>query len=350
MKNGGLLQSMGKIRKILLILGIIIMMIFVAKTNSYAITSNKTEEKEYVYLSDIPYVKDKSFAGDGKSIRLDKNDVNDFITLKVNGSEAPFLKGICAWATSEIVYDLSEYEYDYFTSYIGIDISEQSNYFNTGAKFYIYTSDDGKDWIEQYKSDVFYGWSESQFIKINIKDVNYLKLVADDNSNDWWSAWYDETVWADAKLIKEGYEEDTTTVDFIKTVEEYDEKIKEQSVDDEITGEYELILLQREFVKNVGYDILQQFVKYSDDYYNAISWLMNDVDNLRLYIIGGKPDGTYLESLKILSQLYSTYKEDLNNEEITENGTVLKDLYRRMMITLSLTHSTKCRFMGWWSN
>lgn len=65
---------------------------------------------------------------------------------------------------------------------------------------------------------------------------------------------------------------------------------------------------------------------------------MNNVYNLRLYIIGGELDGSYIESLRILSQLYATYKEDLNSEEVTANGTALKDLYRRMMITLSLTH------------
>ncbi len=140
--------------------------------------------------------------------------------------------------------------------------------------------------------------------------------------------------------------ENTTEVDFIKTVEEYDKKIKTYSVNQEITGEYELALLQREFVKNVGYDILQQFVRYSDDNYQVISWLMNNVYNLRLYIIGGEPDGSYIESLRILSQLYATYKEDLNSEEVTANGTALKDLYRRMMITLSLTHSTD---VGLWA-
>ncbi len=44
--------------------------------------------------------------------------------------------------------------------------------------------------------------------------------------------------------------------------------------------------------------------------------------------------------------MYDTYKEDLNNTEITKNKTVLKDLYRRMMITLSLTHSTN---VGLWT-
>ena len=326
--------------KMLFVLGSIIAMILTTTTYSYAIILQETENSDYIYLSDISYLNDKSFAQSGYSILLDKNKDSNFITLNVDGKVKPFLKGICAWATSEIVYDLGEHDYDYFTSYIGIDASEQSDYFNTGAKFYIYTSIDGAYWEEKYESDILYGWSEAPFIKINIKGAKYLKLVADENQEypgDFWSPWYDETVYADAKLIKENYVEDTTAVEFIKTVEEYDQKIKMQSVNQEITGEYELTLLQREFVNNVGYDLLQQFVKYSDENYDAISWLMNDVDNLRLYIIGGEPDGSYIESLRILSQLYDTYKDDLNNEE---------NLYHKMMITLSLTHSTN---VGLWA-
>ena len=336
-------------RKTLFIFGIIIVMILAITISSYGATSQTSENPDNIYLSDITYINDKSFAQSGHSILLDKNQENDFITLKINGKVMPFLKGICAWATSEIVYDLSKYDYDYFTAYIGIDASEQSDYFNTGAKFYIYTSNDGEYWEEQYQSEILYGWSEAPFIKINIKGANYLKLVADENQEypgDFWSSWYDETVFADAKLIKEDYAEDKTEVDFIKAVKEYDEKIKIYSVNQEIAGEYELALLQREFVKNVGYEVLQQFVKYSNENYNAISWLMNDVDNLRLYIIGGEPDGRYIESLKVLSQLYNTYKDDLKNEGITANGTVLKNLYRRMMISLSLTHSTD---VGLWA-
>ena len=343
-------MSMLKVkRKTLFILGIAIVMILLTVTSSYAVTSQTTENPDHVYLSNISYLNEKSFAQSGYSILLDKNQDSDFITLNVNGKKMPFLKGICAWATSEIVYDLREYDYDYFTSYIGVDASEQSDYFNTGAKFYIYTSVDGDYWEERYQSDILYGWSEAPFIKINIKDANYLKLVADENQEypgDFWSPWYDETVYADAKLIKESYVEDTSEVDFIKTVEEYDKKIKTYSINQEITGEFEIALLQREFVKNVGYDLLQQFVRYSDENYQVISWLMNNVDNLRLYIIGGEPDGSYMESLRVLSKLYATYKDDLNKEDITANGTALKNLYRKMMISLSLTHSTD---VGLWA-
>ena len=60
-------------------------------------------------------------------------------------------------------------------------------------------------------------WSEAQFVKVDIKDAKYLKLRADDNGTAWWTEWYDEAVYADAKLIKESYVEDTSKIDFIKT-------------------------------------------------------------------------------------------------------------------------------------
>ena len=301
-------------------------------------TTEIIENEEYIYLSDISYLEDKSFAATDHSICLDQNDSNDLITLKVNGTSTRFIKGICAWATSEIVYDLREYDYDYFTSYIGVDMSEQSDYYNTGTKFYIYTSNDGEIWEEQYQSNTLYGWSEAQFVEVNIKDVNYLKLVADDNSDNWWSNWYDETVFANAKLIKEGYEEDTSKIDFIKTVAEYDEIIKSH-FGEQISGDYELTLLQREFVNNVGYGILQSLAKYSNDCKETIYWLMNDKETLRLYLAGGKPEGTYYKSIKVLTDLYTKYKDDLANENKTEYGTTLGDLYRTMMLSLSLTES-----------
>ena len=59
--------------------------------------------------------------------------------------------------------------------------------------------------MEKYNSSTFYGWSEAKSVKVDIKNAKYLKLTADDNSDNWWSAWYDEAVCANAKLIKEDY-------------------------------------------------------------------------------------------------------------------------------------------------
>lgn len=312
-------------------------------THKIYASESQPSSKNYTYLSDISYDKDKSFAASGHSIHIDENDSNQMLTLKVNGKSQSYIKGLCAWATSEIVYDLKDYDYDYFTADLGVDISEQSNYFNTGVRFYIYTSDDGESWTEKYKSDTLYGWSEADAVKIDIKNAKYLKLTADDNSANWWAAWYDEAVYANAKRIKEDYKEDTSDIAVIKTVDTYDKELKQNNLQ-EITGDYELTLLQREFVKNVGYETLQALAKYSDEYKDTISWLMNDKETLRLYLAGGKPEGSYLNSVKVLTRLYTTYKEDLSNDKTTSYGTKYSDLYRKMILSLSLTASGKNYF------
>ena len=97
------------------------------------------------YLSDMKYIEEESHAASGHLIKLDKNDSDKLITLQVEGKPKTFIRGICAWASSQIIYDLNGYKYDYFTTYLGVDIEETSNYFNTGVKFKIYTSTDGNN-------------------------------------------------------------------------------------------------------------------------------------------------------------------------------------------------------------
>ncbi len=311
------------------------------KTTSFAVMA-ASEGK--LYLSDMEYM-EGSKAASGHLIKTDKNDSDKMIELKLNDNESRvFVKGVSAWASSEIVYDLTNYSYDYFMAYLGVDISEQSDYFNTGVKFSIYTSQNNKDWELKHESKAMYGWSNAEQINIPITGAKYLKLVANNNSPNWWAEWYDEAVYADAKLVKEGYkeEEDNKKVEFIKTVEEYDEIIKEHvAKGDEIKGDFELALLQREFVNNVGYQILQDFVKCDDDYKTTVEWLMSSLENMQLYIYGGEPDGNYISSLQALTKLYTTHKADLDIKETTSNNTVKGDLYKRMMITLSLTHSAQ---------
>ncbi len=304
-------------------------------------TSVKATNNQRMYLSDIPYDEENSKAASGHLIKLDKNDSDKLITLKVNDKPEVFLKGVTAWASSQVVYNISDYDFDYFTAYVGVDIGEQSNYFNTGVKFYIYVSNDGKNWEKETETGVLYGWSEAQPIKVNIKGVKYLKLEASSNSKDWWAEWYDEAIYADAKLIKDGYVEDKESeVDFIKTLEEYDKELKNYDVDD-MTSEHELTLLQRELVRRADYDILQAVARYDEDNEIALRWLMSDVDNLRLYVLGGEPDGNYVSSIQALAKLYKKHKADLERTDKTKYGTVYGELYKKMMITISLTHSAQ---------
>ena len=309
------------------------------------ITNSKVmaASKDKIYLSDIQYM-DSSYAASGHLIKTDKNDSDKMIELKVNNESHIFVKGVSAWASSEIIYDLNGYDFDYFKTFLGVDISEQSNYYNTGVKFTIYTSKDNKNWEKKHETGTLYGWSNAEEVSIKITGEKYLKLVAYKNSESWWAEWYDEAVYADAKLVKEGYKEveDNARVDFIKTVSEYDEEIKNfLQKGSKIDGDFELALLQREFVKNVDYRVLLDFVKCDDDYMTTVKWLMTDLENMRLYIYGGEPDGNYISSLQALTKLYTTHKDDLEIKDKTVHGTVKGELYKRMMITLSLTHSAQ---------
>jgi len=308
--------------------------------------AKSTTEKEFIYLSDIPYIKEQSSVGWG-SITLDANlDAkvnNGLITLIINGNQKQFLKGVTAHATSTLMYDISSLNFDYFSTYYGVDAGRGSN--GNGVKFAIYTSIDGKNWDlhTPVSPAVKKGNSEAEKINIDIKGKKYLKLYCHNNGNDG----SDHCTYGNAKFYKEGYIEsnDDKPYSFIKTLEEYDETIRNSSQEELVTTK-EQILLQRKFVSNIGYDLLQSYAHLNEDRKQTIEWIMTDQDALRYYITGGKPIGSYMNSINVLNKLYTTYKNDLK-ETTRTNYTVLGDLYKRMIISLSLTHSTNvCLWVG----
>ena len=334
--------------------------------NHKVFATEQEENDKFCYVSDIPYRSDSSVGWGSITLdaNLDSSVNNGMIALMVNGEKKQFFKGISAHATSTLIYDITKYNYDYFTSYIGVDAGRGSN--GNGVKFAIYTSVDGENWDLKTPASpqVMKGNTNAQFVTIDIKDANYIKLYAHNNGN----ATADHAVYADAKLIKEGYDPgEVATVDFIKTVEQYDEEIKKFS-GQEITVEYEKLLLRRKFVNNVGYDLLQFLATYKASTRDTLKWLMygddlvdgtaDDVENLRYYLSGGTPLGNYSNSLAQLERLYAKYKNDFSiTEPISDAGkkmmtkknlnwpTTKGNLYKRMVITLSLTHSSR---IGLW--
>ncbi len=299
------------------------------------VMGNANNKESFVYLSDIPYMNEKTSVKDGYYLHLDKNNSSGLISVLINNEKKSFIKGISAWATSTIVYDLQDYDYDYFTAYLGVDSKETSNYYNSGVKFTIATSSDGINWQDAFVTNTLKGVDNAVFAKVNIQNIRYLKLYAYENGNSWYSHWYDDAVYANAKLIKEDYEENDLVVPFIKTLDEYDEIIK--GSDYESLANKNLLLFQREFVKRVGYDVLQSLANYKEEYLNILKWLMEDEELLNQYLLGGEPDGNYVSSLKVLNELYQNYAQDLQGEN--------KELYEKMMISLSLTHSAN---VGLW--
>ena len=290
--------------------------------------NNVTNENQVVYLSDIPYSKGQTAWG---NITLDKTTDNGQLAMLLNGSTTIIKKGIWAHATSTLEYDISSYkDYAYFTTYYGINTTSGNK--GNGVKFYIYTSEDGKNWTLRTEENptAIKSSNNAVYVKIDIRDANYIRLYANDNGSNA----SDHAVWGDAKLVKEDYDENVMT-----TVEEYDEIIKAEYDGGVIKDDLKLTLLQRNFIKNVGQYQLRNFLQEDPKNKETLEWFINNEEALRLWTIGGKPSGTYLKSLQVLSKLYDTYKEDLNNEELTPNGTKYKDLYLKMMLSLSLSHA-----------
>ncbi len=320
----------------------------------YSVQNIQNDETQdmYKYLSDIKYDTTQSKVGWG-SITLDSNLETQhnygLITLLLGNEKTYFLKGISAHADSTLVYDISEYDYDYFSTYVGVDASRENN--GNGVKFKIYTSKDGQNWDLEtdVENKVFKGNTPAELVTIELEEgVTHLKLEADKYGNN--SS--DHSVYANAKLYKTGYQEiEAKDVDFIKPVEEYDNMLKGKDLIQSLSEEDEKILLQRTFVNNVGYKLLQAIVNQDKDYETAVKWLMDDIRNLRLYVLGGAPDGgSYYNSIKELSRLYKEYHDDFEVKTPTGNkwcpGQTKGDVYRKMAITLSLTHATK---VGYWA-
>lgn len=311
-----------------------------AEITKKALTEKKSEE-QYCYLSDIPYIKEQSSSG-WKELLMDKASDGSLISVKVEGAYYTFEKGIWAHATSTLVYDLSNYnQYDYFTAYMGLNKTAASS--SNGVKFYIYTSTDGKNWDlkTDNEPEVSKPGQNASFVKIDIKGAKYLKLYANHNGNNG----NDHSVYADAKLIKSTYKEEGE--ELVPSITELDEKIKKDFANADLTNsEYELTLLKRELINRAGNYALRRFLSESELNKQAYLWLTSDVDNLRLYVLGGTPEGgSYYNSLTQFARLYNEYDTDFTNKQLLNNKwypqMTYGDLYKKMAITLSLTHSQR---------
>jgi len=207
-------------------------------TKSQPIAYTTSNTGDFTYLSDIEYIASQSYAGWDK-IRYNEINGGGNISLKIENSVFTFKKGIWAHATSQITYDISKYNYKYFTAFIGLNTTSSSG---NGVKFKIFTSTDGKTWGEP---SVFTKLPKetATFIKIDLAGAKYLRLVADSNGSNA----SDHSVYADAKLVNEIDESSA-----FQSVDKYNEIIKNQYTGQaDISGDLEFNLLKRELIKNV---------------------------------------------------------------------------------------------------
>lgn len=305
-------------------------------TKDNAVIQNKSDEnnKSYIFLSDLPYIKEMSNTSWG-SIKVNQNIEGGKITLNVDGEALQFDKGMGAHANSNLVYDVSKYsqEYSRFTTYVGVDRSQWDK--GNGIQVTVSVSNDGNVWTELDKTDVLNGNKNAAFIDVDIKGFKYLKLTANDNGSNG----NDHAVYGSPRIMKANYDISSEYLAGVKKVEYYDQLIKSKyNINSSITGEYEKLLLQRTFVKRVGFNTIQSVAKMGEKYENAINWILNNDKALKLYITGGEIEGSgsYATSMKALADIYEKYKSDFEDQT---NG----ELYLKMAISTSISHAKTIR-------
>ena len=322
----------------------IIVIAFLLSNKCFAAT-----DAGYKYLSDED-INPTSVRVGWDAFRKDEINGNGKISVKIEGAYYTFDRGLWAHAASTIIYDLTEYDYDYFTAYIGLNQTASSS--SNGVIFKIYTSADGRNWNIKYNEDsaVCKPGSNATPVKIDIRTEKFLKLEAGSNGSNG----SDHSVYADAKLIKGNYKEPGE--ELVPSIEELDTKIKAfvaSGANLETNSEYEYTLLKRELINNVGNYALKRYLGASQENQETFRWLIGNKDNyenLKLYVLGGKPDGgSYYNSLTILSELYNEYASDFNNPELLNNPTypnmTYGYLYKKMAMSIALTHSQR---VGLW--
>lgn len=338
-----------KINKLLLkVIACIILLLIISLLPQYANKSFATEqdpnEGQYIRLTDtekLPIL--TSNVGYYNTVKINQDHNGNKLAVKIEGSYYTFDYGLFAHANANIYYDVSKYseKYHYLTMYVGMNRTSNAG---NGVKFWTYTRNEENfvatgtgNWELKNETESLPG-QNATFVKIDIRGAKYIRLQVNDNGANG----NDHAVFINPMLITDDYREETNG---LPDISEYDQKIKDYPNKDLSNPEYELLILQRKFVSNVGNFALKRMMDENPENEEAINWLMNDVKNLRYYILGGEPEGGYYNSLTQLIRLYKAYKDDFKITETTKYGTVLGDLYTRMAIAMSLTHSQNFRFM-----
>lgn len=290
-----------------------------------------------VYLSDIDYDTNLSYTK-WKNIMRDTNSNGNSIQLKIDGEVVTFTKGMGAHATSEIVYDISEYsnKYTRLSACLGVDYSQLGK--GNGVKFTIYTSDDCKNWTPIKESGVLTPTDNSLYVDLNVEDVKYIKLYASDNGSNA----NDHAVYADARLITKDYDlSSENTMDDIYKTSYYDSILKNNTIENNIENNGKLIL-QRALVNRVGYYNLQNLYKKSEANKVGIDFLVNNERALKYFITNGEAtiNGSYNTSISSFCNIYNKYKSQL--EDSSDNYFNL-----RMAISISLAHSNDNLVRSW---
>ncbi|MFJ5621919.1 NPCBM/NEW2 domain-containing protein [Peribacillus loiseleuriae] len=144
--------------------------------------------EDYNYLSDFEWKSTQnSYTAPVKDLSISNN------TLRLtgeDGSEKAYQKGIGAHSNSTIIYDLTDKDTDYFTSFVGVDRQMHGSIASVTFQVFV----DGEN---QFDSGLMLSRDPQKFVEVNISGAKELKLVVTDGGNGNGS---DHATWGDAKL------------------------------------------------------------------------------------------------------------------------------------------------------
>ncbi|MER1987337.1 MAG: NPCBM/NEW2 domain-containing protein [Solibacillus sp.] len=163
-------------------------------TDSEGNTVTKTRTVAVVNMEDYSYLSDFDWSATQNSYKAPVKDKalsgNSLKLTTADSSQVEYKKGIGAHSKSTIIYNLTDKDVAYFTSFVGV---ERSMYNTVGSVvFQVYV--DGE---KKFDSGLMTAKVPQQFVEVNLVGAKELKLVVTDGGNGNGS---DHAAWGDAKL------------------------------------------------------------------------------------------------------------------------------------------------------
>lgn len=169
-------------------------------TITYTVTDSdgnqveKTRTISVVDMNDFTYLTHYDWKSANQSYGSAKKDLsasgNALRLTSEEGTVVTYERGIGAHSTSTIIYDLSDKDYQFFSSYVGVD---RQMYGSVGSVvFQVYV--DGE---KQFDSGLMNSRDPQQYVEVNLAGAKELKLVVTDGGNGDGS---DHATWGDTKL------------------------------------------------------------------------------------------------------------------------------------------------------
>lgn len=312
------------------------------------ITKNKnTEEKNYA--SNFPENEIIYQASHNGAYFRDKQYRGGILSLKIDNKIETFSKGIGVHAGCTITFDLRKHNYDKFSTYYGMDPSQNGS---TGAKISFYTSDSDDvnhatwDILEEDPQEYFYT-TNARKVSLNVQNKKFLRITI--NSLPGRSNSYNHINFAQAMFHKNSVSFSSvdglkTKYPFIKDANFYATSlINVQNVAD-YSATHANNLYKKMFIENIGLKNLLDLIDSNSAYLEAAQWLFNDNEAMELLMTGGNLDNNdnnigWRRVFENLANLFFRYKTDLNNNTLDLDTNVrLGLIYKKMLISLALTH------------